>query len=162
MMSASLGRSPWWTWLCPFLSLLVLTVHFVLHPGLPSVPFETLALVATVFAAVYHAEVVAHWVGEPLGTLVLSLAVTVIVSIMIIRPEGSAVLARDTVFAAVMIVCTGIVGICLLTGGLRHREQCFQLQGANASLSVLIALTTLTLILPNVTITTPGPVFSSS
>jgi Ca2+:H+ antiporter len=124
-------------------------------------------LIATVFAAVYHAEVVALRVGEPFGTLVLALAVTtievaLIVSMMIAGGSETAGLARDTLFAAVMIVCNGIIGICLLAGGVRHREQGFQLRGANAALSVLIALTTLTLILPNVTITTPGPTFSRS
>ena len=82
----------------------------------------------TVFAAVYHAEVVAHRVGEPYGTLVLALAVTVIetaliVSVMVAAPAEKAALARDTVFAAVMIVCNGIVGACLLWGGIRHHEQ---------------------------------------
>ena len=111
-------------------------------------------LLATVFAAVYHAEVIAHRVGEPFGTLVLALAVTVIetaliVSVMIAAPAEKAGLARDTVFAAVMIVCNGIVGACLLWGGVRHREQGFQVQGANAALAVLAALTILTLVLPN-------------
>src|SRR4029077_4471290 len=117
--------------------------------------------------AVFHAEIVALRVGEPFGTLVLALAVTtievaLIVSMMIAGGAETASLARDTLFAAVMIVCNGIIGICLLAGGLRHHEQGFQLLGANAALSVLIALTTLTLILPNVTTTTPGPTFSRS
>jgi Ca2+:H+ antiporter len=106
-------------------------------------------------------------VGEPFGTLVLALAVTIIevaliVSMMITGGPEKAALARDTVFAAVMIVCNGIVGLCLLAGGMRHREQAFQLQGANAALVVLIALTTLTLVLPNLTTTSPGPSFSPS
>jgi Ca2+:H+ antiporter len=122
-------------------------------------------LIATVFAAVYHAEVVAHRTGEPFGTLVLAVAVTVIevaliVSVMVAAPGEKAGLARDTVFAAIMIVCNGIVGLCLLAGGVRHREQGFQVHGASAALAVLAALTTLTLILPNAT-TTPGPVFST-
>jgi Ca2+:H+ antiporter len=125
------------------------------------------ALFATVFVAVYHAEVVAHRVGEPFGTLVLALAVTVIetaliVSIMVAAPTENAGLARDTVFAAVMIVCNGIVGACLLWGGVRHREQGFQLQGASAALAVLAALTVLTLILPNVATSEAGPRFSTS
>jgi Ca2+:H+ antiporter len=125
------------------------------------------ALIATVFAAVYHAEVVAHRIGEPFGTLVLAVAVTVIevaliVSIMIGAAADKAGLARDTVFAAVMIVCNGIVGLCLLSGGIRHHEQGFQVQGANVALAVLAALTTLTLILPNVTTSVAGPVFSTS
>ena len=115
----------------------------------------------------YHAEVVAHRVGEPFGTLVLAIAVTVIevaliVSMMITGGPEKASLARDTVFAAVILVCNGIVGICLLAGGVRHREQGFQLQGANAALAVLIALTTLSLVLPNFTTSVPGPAFSTS
>jgi len=125
------------------------------------------ALIATVFAAVYHAEVVAHRTGEPFGTLVLAVAVTVIevaliVSVMVAAPAEKAGLARDTVFAAVMIVCNGIVGLCLLWGGARHHEQGFQIHGASAALAVLAALTTLTLILPNVSATSPGPTFSTS
>jgi Ca2+:H+ antiporter len=128
---------------------------------------EALALIATVFAAVYHAEVVAHRVGEPFGTLVLALAVTVIevaliVVMMVTGGTDTARLARDTVFAAVMIVCNGIIGLCLLAGAIRHREQSFQFQGAQAALSVIIALTTLTLVFPNVTSAAAGPTFSSS
>ena len=124
-------------------------------------------LIATVFAAVYHAEVVAHRTGEPFGTLVLAVAVTIIevaliVSVMVAAPAEKAGLARDTVFAAVMIVCNGIVGLCLLAGGARHHEQGFQVHGASAALAVLAALTTLTLILPNVATSAPGPFFSTS
>jgi Ca2+:H+ antiporter len=124
-------------------------------------------LIATVFAAVHHAEVVAHRIGEPFGTLVLAVAVTVIevaliVSIMLGFAADKAGLARDTVFAAVMIVCNGIVGLCLLAGGMRHHEQGFQLQGASAALAVLAALTVLTLVVPNFTTSTPGPSFSNS
>src|ERR1700709_440850 len=70
-------------------------------------------------------------------------------------------LARDTVFAVVMIVCNGLVGICILAGGLRYREQDFQVTGSNVYLSVLIVLATITLILPNYTLTTPGPLYSA-
>jgi Ca2+:H+ antiporter len=116
---------------------------------------------------VYHAEVVAHRVGEPFGTLVLAVAVTVIevaliVSVMVGGGADKSGLARDTVFAAVMIVCNGIVGLCLLAGGVRHHEQGFQVQGANAALAVLAALTALTLVLPNFTTSEPGSVFSTS
>jgi len=98
---------------------------------------------------------------------VLAVAVTVIevaliVSVMIAVPTGKAALARDTVFAAVMIVCNGIVGLCLLWGGARHHEQGFQVHGASAALAILAALTILTLILPNVATTAPGPYFSTS
>ena len=167
MKAADLSRIPVWAWAWPLIATLVLAAYFVFHPGAPFLAIEVVALIATVFASVHHAEVIAHAAGEPLGTLVLSLAVTIIevsliVSIMLTSDEGNEVLARDTVFAVVMIVCNGIVGLCLLAGGLRHREQDFQLQGTNAALSVLIALTTLTLILPNVTVAAPGPRFSSA
>jgi Ca2+:H+ antiporter len=167
MPSANSTRTPWWSWTWPVLALVVLGVHTILSPSVPLAAAEAFALIATVFAAVYHAEVVAHRVGEPFGTLVLALAVTIIevalvVSMMITGGTETVGLARDTVFAAVMIVCNGIVGICLLAGSIRHREQGFQFQGAQAALSVLIALTTLTLILPNVTSTSAGQTFSSS
>jgi len=124
-----------------------------------------IALFGSVFAAVYHAEVIALRVGEPFGTLVLALAVTIIetaliVSVMISAPAEKADLARDTVFAAVMIVCNGIIGICLLLGGARFREQGFQLQGASAALAVLTALTGLTLIFPNYAAPQLGPLYS--
>ncbi len=124
-------------------------------------------LVATVFAAVYHAEVVAHRVGEPFGTLILALAITVIevaliVSLMLMGGEDKASLARDTVFAAVMIVCNGIIGVCLAAGAVRHHIQEFELQGARAALAVLAALTVMTLVFPNVTTSTAGPTLSAS
>ena len=125
----------------------------------------TLALIATVLVAVYHAEIIAHYMGEPLGTLVLALAVTVIevsliVSMMLAGGEGTRSLARDTVFATVMIICNGVVGICLLSGGIRHRIVRFRAEGSSAALSVLAALTTLTLILPEFTTSTPGPTYA--
>jgi Ca2+:H+ antiporter len=158
---------PWWAWAWQVLALVIISVHTILGPGSLIAAAEGVALVGTVFAAVYHAEVVAHRAGEPFGSLVLAMAVTVIevaliVSMMIAGRVDTTGLARDTVFAAVMIVCNGIVGLCLLAGGLRHREQVFHLQGAQAALSVIIPLTTLTMVFPNVTSTTIGPTFSSS
>ena len=158
---------PWWSWAWPLLAWAVLVVAAIVGTGSAVMVAAGIILIATVFAAVYHAEVVAHRVGEPLGTLVLAVAVTVIevaliISVMIAQPVEKAGLARDTVFAAVMLVCNGIVGLCLLVGGARHHEQGFQLQGASAAVAVLTALTTLSLIVPNYTLTTPGPVFSQS
>lgn len=162
------ARAPWWSWAVPVAAWLIL-IGAGAVPTLvqAAAPVLGAALVATVFAAVYHAEVVAHRVGEPFGTLVLALAVTVIevaliVSMMLDGKAGAAELARDTVFAAVMIVCNGIVGLCLLSGGVRHHEQGFQVQGALAAMAVLAALTTLTLIVPNVTVSAPGPQFSTA
>ena len=158
---------PSWAWAWQVLALVLIGVQIFLGRSFPIAAAESAALVGTVFAAVYHAEVVAHRVGEPFGSLVLAVAVTVIevaliVSMMVAGVSDTTGLARDTVFAAVMIVCNGIVGLCLLAGGLRHHQQVFQLQGAQAALSVIIALTTLTMAFPNVTSTTPGPTFSSS
>jgi len=161
------ARTPWWTWTWPVLAWAVLLVTSLLGTGGLIAAAAGVALLATVFAAVYHAEVIAHRVGEPFGTLVLALAVTVIetaliVSVMIAAPAEKAGLARDTVFAAVMIVCNGIVGSCLLWGGARHHEQGFQVQGASAALAVLAALTGLTLILPNFASRELGPLYSTS
>jgi len=150
----------------PVLAWVILSLTFVLDGGALIAAAAGAAVLATVFAAVYHAEVVAHRVGEPFGTLVLALAVTVIetaliVSVMIAAPAEKAGLARDTVFAAVMIVCNGIVGSCLLWGGAHHHEQGFQIQGASAALAVLAALTSLTLILPNFAARGLGPLYTT-
>lgn len=159
------ARPPWWTWTWPLLALAVLAAATGLGGGLIAA-ISCVTLFGAVFAAVYHAEVIAHRVGEPFGTLVLALAVTVIeaaliVSVMIASPAESTGLARDTVFAAVMIVCNGIVGLCLLMGGARYHEQGFQVRGADAALAVLTALTGLTLILPNYAASALGPMYST-
>jgi Ca2+:H+ antiporter len=161
------ARTPWWALTWPALAWVVLLVTPFGDGGGVIAAAAGAALITTVFAAVYHAEVVAHRTGEPFGTLVLAIAVTVIevaliISVMIAAPAEKTGLARDTVFAAVMIVCNGIVGLCLLWGGARHHEQGFQVLGANAALAVLAALTVLTLILPNVATSVPGPLFSTS
>ena len=164
MAGSSAGHTAGWAWASPLAALAVLGASaFFGLPG-PLAIIAAAALIAAVFAAVYHAEVVAHRVGEPFGTLILALAVTVIESALIVSMMLSAGdnsgLARDTVFAAVMIICNGLVGLCLLSGGIRHHEQGFQLAGALAALAVLAALTVLTLVVPNVTTSTPGPVFT--
>jgi Ca2+:H+ antiporter len=163
---AAATRIPWWAWAWPVLAWVMLVITTLADGGIVAALAGAL-LIATVFAAVYHAEVVAHRIGEPFGTLVLAVAVTVIevaliVSIMVGAAGDKSGLARDTVFASVMIACNGIVGLCLLSGGVRHHEQGFQVQGASAALAVLAALTTLTLVLPNFTTSAAGPVFSTS
>ena len=124
-------------------------------------------LVGSVLTAVHHAEVVAHRTGEPFGTLILAVAVTVIevaliISMMLSGGDDKALLARDTVFAAIMIVCNGVVGVCILLGGIRHWELTFRVEGTNPALTVLAALATLTLVLPTFTISSPGPTFTRS
>jgi Ca2+:H+ antiporter len=159
-------RIPWWAWAWPALAWLILVLEFVVGGGFLTAAAAAV-LVLAVYAAVHHAEVIAHRIGEPFGTLLLAVAVTVIevsliVMVMITPPGNSAGLARDAVFAATMIACNGIVGLSLLWGGARHHEQDFHVQGASAALAVLAALTVLTMIMPNVTNTAPGPVFSRS
>ncbi|WP_276088331.1 ionic transporter y4hA [Pedobacter sp. JY14-1] len=123
-------------------------------------------LISSVLAAVHHAEVVAHYVGEPFGTLILALAITVIevaliVSLMLSGGEETLSLARDTVLAAVMIILTGIIGLCICAGAARFKEQRFTLQGTGSALIALNAILVLTLILPNYTTSEQGPVYSS-
>ena len=123
-------------------------------------------LFGTVFAAVHHAEVIAERIGEPYGTLLLTLAVTIIevalIATIMLGDKPVPALARDTVFAVVMIVCNGLVGLCIFIGGLRFKEQDFQVSGANLYLSVLFVMATITLIMPNYTLTAPGPIYSAA
>src|SRR6267154_795261 len=157
---------PIWTIAAPiFAGAVLLAAGFGLGGVL--VAFISLGLAGSVFAAVHHAEVIAHRVGEPYGTLVLALAVTLIevaliVSLMAAGGEEATGLARDTVFAAVMIILNGIIGLCLLVGGLTHSQQTFSLDGVSAALVALAVIVILTLVFPNFTVTTPGPYYSPS
>ncbi|HXE28339.1 MAG TPA: hypothetical protein VN656_07475 [Stellaceae bacterium] len=155
---------PLWTWLAPLIGGALLAAvmagvhHVTLTVGLG------LALIACVLAAVHHAEIIAHRVGQPLGSFLLAIAVTVIevaliVSLMLAKPETTTALARDTAFAEIMIIVNGMVGLCLIVGASRHREQEFGLYGVSAALATLATLSVLTLVLPNVT-GKPGPYYS--
>ena len=124
-------------------------------------------LIGGVLAAVHHAEVIAHKTGEPYGSLVLAICVTVIevsliISMMLTGHEGSQFIARDAVFATVMIVMNGVIGLCIFIGGLKHHEMTFRNEGTNSALAVLTALATFILIMPIVTVSTPGPDFTKS
>jgi Ca2+:H+ antiporter len=167
------GPMPHSAWIFPVLSVLLfagataLGISFT--PTAAGLVFAAVLLVVlfgTVFAAVHHAELIAERIGEPYGTLLLTLAVTVIevalIASIMLGEKPVPELARDTVFAVVMIVCNGLVGICILTGGLRYREQDVRVSGSSLYLSVLIVLATITLIMPNYTLTTPGPVYSAA
>jgi Ca2+:H+ antiporter len=156
---------PRWVWIIPLLALGALGAGLALPPHPLAAILLFAALLGAVIAGVHHAEVVAHRVGEPFGTLVLALAITVIeasliVSLMLAGGEATAELARNTLFATIMIICNGVVGLCLLLGAARYGEQEFTVQGAGAAFSVLIALTVLTLVLPAFTTSTPGGTFS--
>ena len=146
--------------------MLILAITWGRPLGVALLLTVSVALILSVLAAVHHAEVVAHKVGEPYGTLILAMAVTIIeasliVSVMLSGGPTAAVIARDAVYAAVIIVCNGIIGLCLLIGGLRHHVTVFQVEGTSPALAVLAALAVLTLVLPAYTTTTPGPSFTS-
>ena len=145
-----------WPTLVPFAAAALLGGALMGTPGTALLAVCALALIGAVIAAVHHAEVVAHRVGEPFGTLVLAVAITVIevaliISLMLAGGDDKAMLPRDTIFSAVMIICTGVVGVCLLVGGLHHHEQSFHLDGANSALAALVALAGLSLVLPTFT-----------
>lgn len=161
---------PLWTIAFPIASAILLVGVFA-----KLLPYDHLvvALVAlallcgTVFSAVHHAEVVAARVGEPYGSIILAVAVTVIevgliVALMLASPDGGPAIARDTVYSAVMIVLTGLIGLCLVLGGHRHFEQKLRVSGTSSYLAVLGTLATIALILPNYTATTLGPSYSKS
>src|SRR6202011_647820 len=167
------GPMPRSAWIFPALSVLffaaatALGVSFTPSPaGLAFAVVLLVILFGTVFAAVHHAEVIAERIGEPYGTLLLTLAVTIIevalIATIMLGEKPVPTLARDTVFAVVMIVCNGLVGICIMAGGLRYREQDVQITGSSLYLSVLIVLATITLIMPNYTLTMPGPLYSTA
>ncbi|WP_189864327.1 calcium:proton antiporter [Streptomyces poonensis] len=155
-----------WTAVAPMIAVVLLILTWGRDlPGL-LVIVVTLVLAGSVLAAVHHAEVVAHRVGEPFGSLVLAVAVTVIevaliVTLMIDGGDKSASLARDTVFAAVMITCNGIVGLSLLVASLRHGVAVFNPEGTGAALATVATLATLSLVLPSFTTSAPGPEFST-
>ena len=157
---------PRWPWIWPALAWCAVLLGAFVPDEWDWLVF-VVALLGAVLAAVHHAEVIAERIGEPFGTLVLAVAVTVIevaliVSLMLADGEPNLALPRDTVFAAVMIIITGMVGLCLLTGGLRHGESSFGRLGASSALATLAALAVLTLVLPNHTTTQSGPAYSPS
>ncbi|MFD7435289.1 calcium:proton antiporter [Streptomyces sp. NPDC059861] len=159
----SLARG--WTSVVPVLAAVLLIFTWGRDVPAAVTALMTVVLAGAVLAAVHHAEVVAHRVGEPFGSLILAVAVTVIevaliVALMADGGDKSASLARDTVFAAVMITCNGIVGLSLLVASLRHRTAVFNPEGTGAALATVATLATLSLVLPTFTTSKPGPQFS--
>jgi Ca2+:H+ antiporter len=156
-----------WTVWVPLVALVALVLSWGRDLPLLAVIVVAVCLAGAVLAAVHHAEVVAHRVGEPFGSLVLAVAVTVIevaliVTLMVDGGDKSASLARDTVFAAVMITCNGIVGLSLLVGALHRRVAVFNAEGSGAALATVATLATLSLVLPTFTTSKPGPEFSTA
>ena len=154
-----------WPVAVPLVALVVLAAAWGRDLPAWGVAVVALALGAAVISAVHHAEVIAHKVGEPFGSLVLAVAVTVIevaliVTLMLTGGPDKATLARDTVFAALMITCNGIVGVSLLVSTRRGRVAVFNASGTGAAMAAVMTLATLTLVLPSFTTSTPGPTFS--
>lgn len=154
-----------WTSIAPVLAIVVLVLSWGRDLGSLHVVAVAVVLAVAVLAAVHHAEVVAHRVGEPYGSLVLAVAVTVIevaliVTLLVAGGPETSTLARDTVFAAVMITCNGILGLSLLLGALRHDVTVFNAEGTGAALATVTTLATLSLVLPTFTTSRPGPEFS--
>lgn len=165
MKSSSRLPLPLWSLAIPPAACTLLAIFWGGELGGLLLALTGATLIASVLVAVFHAEIIAHRLGEPFGTLVLAMAVTIIevsliVSMMLSNGPGVDALARDTVFATVMIICNGVIGVCLLTGAIRHHTIAFRVDGSSSALSVLVALTVLTLVLPEFTTTTPGPTYS--
>ncbi|ATL43453.1 ionic transporter y4hA [Elizabethkingia sp. HX WHF] len=150
-----------WTIILPVMAWVVYLFHNVFTGHFYSLVL-VFFLISSVLAAVYHSEIIAYRVGEPYGTLLLAFAITVIEAALIIsimlssKGLESISLARDTVFAAVMIILTGIIGVCIIVGSLKYREQVFTLQGVSTALITLTSIVVFILILPNYTISHTG------
>jgi len=161
--------NPWWSIVCPLLAATLVLIYFLgalsSHPL--AVALEVGFLAVAVFSAVHHAELVGARVGEPFGSIILAIAVTVIevgliAALMLAAKNGGPTIARDTVYSAVMLVLTGLIGLCLVLGGHKHYEQKIRVSGTSSYLAVLSTLATIALILPNFTTTTAGPTYSSA
>jgi len=163
---SAVGRIPWWTWAWPALALAIMLGTTLVGATGVLAAVAAAVLILAVFAAVYHAEMIAHRIGEPFGTLVLAVAVTVIevgliVSIMLGFAAEKPGLARDTVFAVVMIVCNGIVGLCLLLGACATTSK-VSTSREQAPPWRCLPPSPFSRLFCHVTSTTPGPVFSRS
>lgn len=159
---------PLWSWLGPLFAAVILAIALMPHQVLEPMIWSALAFVGlgiSVFAAVHHAEIIALRVGEPYGSILLAIAVTIIevaliVSILLSAAPGSEFVARDTVYSAVMIVLNGVVGLGLVVGGRRHFEQSFRSDGVAAALAVLGTLAVIALVFPNYVTAVDGPLYS--
>lgn len=170
MSGHSQPTNPRWTIVFPILSAILIVLYFssLLPKENPLVILtEAVILFGTIFSGVHHAEIVADRVGEPFGSIILAIAVTIIevgliAMLMLADPNGGPAIARDTVYSAVMLVLTGLLGLVLVLGGRKHYEQTHQVSGTSSYLAVLGTLSALALIIPNYTQTTVGPTYSTA
>lgn len=166
MSSTVVGGRFNWTIAVPVLAFLALIATWGRKPGDAVLAIVAVLLIGAVLAAVHHAEVVAHRVGEPFGSLVLAVAVTIIevaliVTLMASGGDEADTLARDTVFAAVMITLNGIVGLAFLVAAVRDRFAEFNSEGSGSALATVVTLAVLCLVLPRFTTGASGPEFTS-
>lgn len=155
-----------WTIILPILSAIFYFSGLLVNEGWFSA-IGAMLLIGSVLSAVHHAEVVAHKVGEPFGTIILAICITIlevslIISLMIAGGEKAMTYARDTVFAAIMLILNGIIGVCIWIGGVKFKEQFFARTSATTSLVSLVAILTMALILPNFTTSKVGPYYTTS
>lgn len=160
---ASIHRIPLYSIVLPVLGLLAWLGIGKTDSALLAVPLAAI-LLGNVIAAVHHAEVIALRIGEPYGTLVLALAVTVIevgmIVVLMVGGEPNPALMRDSIHAVVMLVLHGLAGLCIVVCAVYHREPEFQVAGANAFLAVLIPMAILVLVMPNYVLSAPGAEYS--
>lgn len=154
-----------WTTITPILAWALFFTGLVYDSSIFQI-IASVLLIGSVMSAVHHSEVIAHRVGEPYGTIILAVAITVIevsiiISLMIAGGDEAASLARDTIFSATMLILNGIVGLCLFLGGLKFREQIFTKHSATIALVSLIAIVILTLVFPTFTTSVKGPYYST-
>lgn len=155
-----------WTTSVPILAFLLFALGYI-HTHVIFQSLASILLIGSVMSAVHHSEIIAHKVGEPYGTIILAVAITVIevsviVSLMISGGLDASSLARDTVYASTMLILNGIVGLCLFIGGIRHHEQTFSKHSVTIALVSLVSIIVFTLILPTFTKSISGPYYSSS
>ena len=154
-----------WAYIAPVIAW-IFYLCIPLDTGMLVNAIAIVALIVNVLSAVHHAEVVAHKVGEPYGTIVLAIAVTlleasIIVSLMLTGGAGADTYARDTLLAAVMIILNGILGISMLVGAFKFKEQTFETKSVTIALVSLVSILVLTLVLPNFTTSVAGPTYNT-
>ena len=153
-----------WSVLVPILTWILLFTGLIATYSIVQI-IASILLIICVMSAVHHSEMIAHKVGEPYGTIILAVAITVmevsiIISVMLAGGEGTETLARDTVYAATMLIINGIMGLCLFIGGLKHHEQNFSKHSATIALVSLVSIIVFTLVFPTFTTSVEGPYYS--
>ncbi|HYJ37849.1 MAG TPA: ionic transporter y4hA [Chitinophagaceae bacterium] len=154
-----------WTTIIPVLAWVLFFTGLIHDSGFFQI-LASILLILSVMSAVHYSEIIAHRVGEPYGTIILAVAVTIIevsiiISLMLSAKEEASSLARDTVFSATMLILNGIVGLCLFIGGLKFHEQNFSKHSATIALVSLVSIVILTLVFPTYTTSVEGPFYST-